>query len=74
MTIRSDRPSYVDEAEGRATALRAELGVGSDALGDVFELLGHLGLDVVRWQMGENGPDGFYLRQGGLAIVAVNSA
>ena len=74
MTLRSARPSYVDEAEGRVTALRAELGIGSDALGDVFELLGHLGLDVVGWPMGENGLDGFYLRQGDLAVVAVNSA
>lgn len=74
MITRTDRPSYVDEAEGRAAAIRAQLGIGSDAIADVFELLEHLGLKVVRWPMGENGPDGFYLRKGDLALVAVNTA
>lgn len=73
MIVQPARPPYVDEAEGRATALRRELGLGSGALGDIFELLGHLGLDATRWPMGGDGPDGFYLRKGDLAIVAVNS-
>lgn len=73
MKTQLDRPAYADEAEGRATAFRHELGLGSDALADVFELLEHLGLDVSRWPMGERGPDGFYLRKGDLALVAINS-
>jgi Zn-dependent peptidase ImmA (M78 family) len=70
----STHASHVAEAEERALALRSKLGLGSDALADVFELLDHLGLTVVRCPMGVTGPDGFYLRRGDLAIVAVNSA
>jgi Zn-dependent peptidase ImmA (M78 family) len=73
MKAQSERPVYVDEAEGRAAALRHELGLGSDALGDVFELVEHLGLEVLRWPMGERGPDGFYLRNGDLALAVINS-
>lgn len=74
MRAQSRRPAYVDEAEGRASELRRQLGLGSDAVADVFDLLQHLGLEPVRWPMGENGPDGFYVRKGDLVIVAINSA
>ncbi|MCL5959468.1 MAG: ImmA/IrrE family metallo-endopeptidase [Chloroflexi bacterium] len=67
------RSQYVDQAEGRATALRQDFGLGTDAVADVFEFLGHLGLDLVRRPMGENGPDGFYIRKGDLVFVAVNT-
>lgn len=69
----SSRPYYIDEAEGRALAVRGQLGLGSDASGNVFELMGHLGLNVVRWPMRADGPDGFYIRKGELAVIAVNS-
>lgn len=68
------RLPQVDEAELRALGLRELLGLGSDALGDVFELLEHLGLQIVRWPMGTDGPDGFYIAKGQLAVVALNSA
>ncbi|MBI2954989.1 MAG: ImmA/IrrE family metallo-endopeptidase [Chloroflexi bacterium] len=74
MALALFRPQFMDEAEGRALAIRDELGLGSDALGDVFELLDHLGLAVVRWPMGEEGPDGFYITRQELSVVAVNSA
>lgn len=61
------------EAEDRATALREEHGLGSEAIADVFEFLAHLGLPVVRRPMGEDGPDGMYVRHGDLALVVVNS-
>src|SRR5439155_18403111 len=67
------RPQYADEAEGRAVALRDELGLGSEAIGDVFELLNDIGLDVLRWPMGNEGLDGCYIQDGKLALIAVNS-
>jgi Zn-dependent peptidase ImmA (M78 family) len=67
-----ERPSFLDEAEEHALALRAKLGLGSDALGDVFELVGHLGLTVLRRPMGNL--DGVYVKRGNTRLIVVNSA
>lgn len=73
MNVAIEGPVYAIEAESRASALRHDLGLGSDAIADAFELLDHAGVEVVRWPMGEDGPDGFYVRTGALALAAVNS-
>lgn len=65
---------YLGPAEGQADFLRNTLGLGSGAISDMFDLLAQQGLQVVRWPMGREGLDGFYLRRQDWFLVGINSA
>lgn len=70
----STRDALLLDARAAAAAERERLGLGVDAIGDVFALIQDQDIAVVRKPMGEDGPDGFHARQGDLAVVAVNAS
>lgn len=70
----STRAALLPDGRAAAAAERERLGLGVDAIGDVFALIEDQDIAVVRKPMGENGPDGFHARQGDLAVVAVNAS
>ncbi|OFV81825.1 MAG: hypothetical protein A2W26_07985 [Acidobacteria bacterium RBG_16_64_8] len=64
----------VEQGRGRAQSTRASLGLGSEAIPDLFHLLDDLGTRVVRFALGEDGPDGALLVSPELTVVLTNSS
>lgn len=70
----STRDALLAGARAAAAAERERLGLGVDAIGDIFALIEDQDIAVVRKPMGEDGPDGFRAQQGDLAVVAINAS
>lgn len=67
-------PQYVLEARGKAQEIRDRFGLGLDAIRDVFHFLEEQGILVARRPMGEDGPDGIYVKHKEDVLIAVNSS
>lgn len=64
----------VDQGRSKAESARARLGLGSEAIPDLFHMLEDLGICVVRRPLGEDGPDGALLVSPELTVILTNSS
>ncbi len=57
-----------------AAAVRQQMRLGFEAVANIFHLIEEFGLPVVRRNMEEDGPDGIYANNGGIAVAVINTS